>query len=77
MVVVAQQERHVIVILYIIIKMPLIKPRKGASKKTKRKAASTNISREIRAGVPRKQAIARGLGAAGLGRKKKTKKSKK
>ena len=58
--------------------MPLIKPRKGASKKTKRKAAQTNISREIRAGVPHKQAIARGLGAAGLGRKrKKTRKEKK
>lgn len=56
--------------------MPLIKPRKGASKKTKRKAASTNISREIKAGVPRKQAIAIGLNVAGLGKKKK-KKSKK
>jgi len=53
--------------------MPLIKPRKGASRKTKRKAASTNISREIRAGVPRKQAIAIGLSSAGLGRKKKRK----
>lgn len=52
--------------------MPLIKPRKGASKKTRRKAASTNISREIKAGVPRDEAVARGLGAAGLGRKKKT-----
>ena len=51
--------------------MPLIKPSKGASKKTKRKAASTNISREIRAGVPRKQAIAIGLSSAGLSRKKK------
>lgn len=56
--------------------MPLVKPRKGASKKTKRKAASTNISREIRAGVPRKQAIAIGLSSAGLSRKKKTKKGK-
>jgi len=51
--------------------MPLIKPRKGASKKAKRKAASTNISREIKAGVPRKQAIAIGLNSAGLSRKKK------
>jgi len=57
--------------------MPLIKPRKGASRKTKRKAASTNISREIRAGVPRKQAIAIGLGSAGLGRKKKRKVTRK
>lgn len=57
--------------------MPLIKLRKGASKKTKRKAASTNISREIKAGVPKKQAIAIGLSAAGLSRKKKSKKAKK
>lgn len=58
--------------------MSLIKPRKGASKKTKRKAASTNISREMKAGVPRKQAIAIGLSSAGLSRKtKKTKKVKK
>lgn len=56
--------------------MPLIKPRKGASKKTKRKAASTNIAREIRAGVPREQAIAIGLSSAGLGRKKKKKTTK-
>jgi len=54
--------------------MPLIKPRKGASKKTRRKAASINISRERKAGVPIKEAIARGLGAAGLGRKKRKKK---
>lgn len=54
--------------------MPLIKVRKSASKKVKRKAASTNISREIRAGVPTKQAIAIGLSAAGLARKKKKKK---
>ena len=57
--------------------MPLIKPRKGASKKTKRKAASTNISREIRAGVPRKQAIAIGLSSAGLSRKRRARKMKK
>ena len=50
--------------------MPLIKPRKSASKAVKRKAASTNIRRERAAGVPRKEAIARSLGAAGLGRKK-------
>lgn len=57
--------------------MPLIKPRKGASKKTKQAAASTNISREIRAGVPRKKAIASGLNSAGLSRKKQTAKKKK
>ncbi len=50
--------------------MPLIKPRKGATKKRKRKIASINISREVRAGVPQKQAIAIGLNTAGLGRKK-------
>ena len=57
--------------------MPLVKPRKGASKKTKRKAASTNIKREMDAGVPRKQAIAIGLNVAGLSRKKKGKKGSK
>lgn len=50
--------------------MPLIKPRKGATKVTRRKAASKNISREVAAGKPRKQAIAIGLNAAGLSRKK-------
>lgn len=57
--------------------MPLIKPRKGASRKTKRKAAQTNIARERRAGVPRAQAIAIGLNAAGLSRKKKAKRARK
>jgi len=57
--------------------MPLIKPRKGASKKTKRKIASKNISREVRAGVPQKQAIAIGLSVAGLSKKKKKKGRKK
>jgi len=57
--------------------MPLIKPRKGASKKTRRKAASTNIGREVRAGVPQKQAIAIGLSSAGLSRKKSKGKRKK
>jgi len=57
--------------------MPLKKIRKGASKATKRKAASTNMSREIRAGVPRKQAIAIGLRSAGLGRKKSSTKRRK
>lgn len=50
--------------------MPLIKPRKGASKKQRRKVASTNIATEVRAGTPQKQAIAIGLSVAGLGRKK-------
>lgn len=53
--------------------MPLIKPRKGASRKAKRKAASANIRTEMEAGKPRKQAIAIGLNSAGLGRKKKKK----
>lgn len=53
--------------------MPLLKPRKNASKSTRRKAASKNISTEIAAGKPRKQAIAIGLNAAGLSRKKKKK----
>jgi hypothetical protein len=56
--------------------MPLIKPRKGATKKQKRKIASANIAIEKRAGRPIKQAIAIGLNSAGLGRKK-TRKPKK
>jgi hypothetical protein len=51
-------------------KMPLIKPRKGATKKQKRKIASDNIATERRAGKPIKEAIAIGLNSAGLGRKK-------
>lgn len=57
--------------------MPLIKPRKGASKATRRKAASKNISREVKAGRPKKQAIAIGLSAAGLSRKKSSTKRRK
>jgi len=57
--------------------LPLIKPRKGASKKRRRAIASTNIGREIRAGVPNKQAIAIGLSVAGLGRKRTKRKKKK
>jgi len=57
--------------------MPLVKPRKGASKKQRRKVASTNIGREIRAGVPNKQAIAIGLNVAGLSRKNSKRKRKK
>jgi len=57
--------------------MPLIKPRKGASKATKRKAASENIRREIKAGTPNKQAIAIGLSSAGLARKKSSTKGRK
>jgi hypothetical protein len=53
--------------------MPLKKARKGTSAKTKRKIASKNIASEMRAGVPRKQAIAIGLSAAGLSKKKKKK----
>jgi len=56
--------------------MPLIKPRKGATKKVKRKAASANIASEIRSGVKRSQAIAIGLSVAGLGRKKRKGKKK-
>lgn len=54
--------------------MPLIKPRKGASKKRKRVIASKNIAAEIRSGRPKKQAIAIGLSVAGLSRKKRKKK---
>jgi len=54
--------------------MPLKKPRKGASKKTRRKIASENIGAEIRSGKPKKQAIAIGLSVAGLSRKKRKKK---
>jgi len=57
--------------------MPLVKPRKGASKKQKQRVASINIGREVRAGVPQKQAIAIGLSVAGLGRKKTKRKRKK
>lgn len=56
--------------------MPLTKPKKGASKKTKRKIASKNIATEIKAGKPTKQAIAIGLSSAGLARKKKGKAKK-
>ena len=53
--------------------MPLVKPRKGASKKQKRKIASENIATERRAGRPIQQAIAIGLSSAGLSKKKKRK----
>lgn len=53
--------------------MPLKKPRKGASKKQKRKVASENIAAEMRAGKPKKQAIAIGLNTAGLSKKNKKK----
>ncbi len=56
--------------------MPLIKPRKGATKKQRRKVASKNISTERKAGLPIKQAIAIGLSSAGLGRKKPKRKKK-
>lgn len=56
--------------------MPLIKPKKGSSKKTKEKAASKNIAAEMKSGKPKKQAIAIGLQAAGLSKKKKKKKKK-
>jgi len=57
--------------------MPLAKPRKGATKKQKRKVASKNIATEIRSGKSKKQAIAIGLATAGLSNKKKKKKAKK
>lgn len=57
--------------------MPLIKPKKWATKKQKRKAASKNIAAEIRAGKPKKQAIAIWLNVAWLGKKKKKRKTKK
>jgi len=57
--------------------MPLKKPRKGASKKQREKVAGENIATEMRSGRPRKQAIAIGLSVAGLGKKKRSKSSKK
>lgn len=56
--------------------MPLLKPKKGASKKQKRKIASKNIAAEIRSGKPKKEAIAIGLSVAGLSKKKKRKAKK-
>lgn len=53
--------------------MPLKKPRKGSTKKQKRKVASDNIATEIKAGKPKKQAIAIGLSSAGLSNKRKKK----
>jgi len=57
--------------------MPLDEPRKGASKKVKRRAASKNISKLRKEGFPEKQAIAAGLSAAGLSKKGKGKKRSK
>lgn len=54
--------------------MPLKKPRKGATKKQRQKVASKNIAAEMKAGRPRKQAIAIGLSTAGLARKRKKRK---
>ena len=51
--------------------MPLKKAAKNASEKQKRKVASKNIATEMRAGKPKKQAIAIGLRSAGLSKKKK------
>lgn len=55
--------------------MPLDKPKKGASKKQKRKVASNNISKLRREGMPQDQAVAAGLNSAGLSKKKTKKKS--
>lgn len=57
--------------------MPLVKPRKGASKKVRQAAASKNIRREIKAGKPLKQAQAIGLQAAGIRKKAGPKRRKK
>jgi hypothetical protein len=57
--------------------MPLKKVSSTASKATKRKVASTNIKREIRAGKPRKQAVAIGLRSAHLSTRLKRKARKK
>jgi len=56
--------------------MPLKKPRKGATKKQRKKIAGENIAKERRSGVPEKQAIAIGLSVAGLSKKGKGKKRK-
>ena len=50
--------------------MPLRKPPKNATKKQRRRVASANIAKEMRAGKPRAQAIAIGLSSAGISRKK-------
>ena len=50
--------------------MPLYKPKKDTTKKQKRKIASNNIAKEIRAGKPKKQAIAIGLSSAKLSKKR-------
>ena len=57
--------------------MPLIKPKKGASKKQRRKIASKNIAAEVRSGRPLKQSVAIGLSTAGLSKNKKTTKRNK
>lgn len=56
--------------------MPLKKIRKWATKKQREKVASKNISIEIRAGKPRKQAIAIWLSSAWLSKRKKLTKRK-
>ena len=52
--------------------MPLIKPKKGASKKQRRKIASKNIAAERRAGKREDVAVAIGMSSAGLSKKKKS-----
>lgn len=56
--------------------MPLKKVSRSAPRNKRRAVASENIARELRAGKPRKQAIAIGLKSAGLARPKR-KRSKK
>ena len=56
--------------------MPLLKPRKGATKKQRRKIASKNIKELEGTGRPLKQRIAIGLKSAGLSKKNKRKGSR-
>jgi hypothetical protein len=57
--------------------MPLEKPRRGASKKARRKAASKNISElsDAHPEWPTARRVAAGLNAAGLSKKRRGKKS--
>jgi hypothetical protein len=54
--------------------VPLKKAPKGASKATRQKIASANISEMMHAGHPQNQSIAAGMRAAGMPKPKKKRK---